>query len=97
MDRSKLGKTVLWIFLIHVVLSMVVLGGTLSSNYKVIQFAFGLGGFVMIIYPIVGGLIYIVVSLIGMIKNKKFLPYLICPVISFVLWLIVGGALAVYM
>ena len=50
----------------------------------------------LIVYPIVGGITYIVVSLIGMIKNKKLLPYLVCPVISIVLWLILAGALVIY-
>lgn len=96
MDKSKYGKTALGIFIVHAILTILVMVGLMSKDRSVFQAVFRMGGFVMIVYPIIGGLIYIIVSVIGMIKNKKLLPYLVCPVISFVLWVILGGALSVY-
>lgn len=96
MDKTKYGKTAWGIFILHAILSIISLVCTMSNNRSVFHFGFNLGGYVMIVYPIVGGLIYIIVSLIGMIKNRKLLPYLICPILSFILWLILGGSLAVY-
>ena len=96
MDKTKYGKIALGIFWIHTVLSIVALLCSMSGNHKIFQIGFNLGGWMLIVYPIVGGITYIVVSLIGMIKNKKLLPYLVCPVISIVLWLILAGALVVY-
>jgi len=96
MDKTKYGKIAFGIFGIHMILSLVSLFCSMSNNHSVFQFGFNLGGFVLVLYPVVGGITYIVVSLVGMIKNKKLLPYLICPPISFVMWLILIGALAVY-
>lgn len=96
MDKTKFGKMAWGICILHVVLSLIVMFCTNSNNRSTIQFGFNLGGYVMILYPIVGGIIYIVVSIIGMIKNKKLFPYLICPIISFIVWVILGGCLAVY-
>lgn len=98
MDKSKFAKIALGIFWIHTALSILAIFLTTTQiTHKAFQFGFNMGGFLLIVYPIIGGLIYIVVSIIGMIKSKKLLPYLICPVISFIVWLFVGGAMAVYM
>lgn len=96
MDKTKYGKIALGIFGLHTILTIISLVCSMSNNHKVFQFGFNMGGFVLVIYPLIGGFTYIVISLIGMIKNKKLLPYLICPIISFFLWLVLGGALAVY-
>lgn len=96
MDRTKFGKAALGIFWGHFVLSIIVLVLTFSNSNKLFMFGFRLGAAVLIIYPLLGGLAYIIISIIGMIKNKKLLPYLICPILSFILWLIVAGSLAAY-
>lgn len=95
-DKSIYGKIAWWIFVIHTVLSLGSLFFTMSDSHKIFQLGFKMAGVMLIVYPFIGGLIYIIVSIIGMIKNKKFLPYLICPVISVILWLILAGSVVVY-
>lgn len=41
----------------------------------------------ILIYPLVVGIPYTIVSLIGMIKNKTLQPYLLITILSVVLWI----------
>lgn len=59
------------IFAIHIVLSFVSIVCTLSGNSKIFLFGFNMAGVLIILYPIIGGVVYLIVSLIGMIKSKK--------------------------
>lgn len=95
-DKSIFSIIALSIFGIHTALSFIAVLFTWSSNLKLFQIGFTMVGWLAIVYPIVGGFIYIIVSLIGMIKNKKVLPYLVCPVVSIFVWLILVGSVVAY-
>lgn len=95
-DKSKYGNTAFAIFAIHTILCLVSIICTSMSNIKVFHFGFNLAGFLLIVYPIVGGAAYLIVSIIGMVRNKKVIPYLICPVLSVFMWLILMGSVVVY-
>lgn len=55
---------------------------------SVFMFGIGLGGISMILYPFVGGIAFLIVSILGIIQDRKFIPYLIYSVISIILWFI---------
>lgn len=95
-DKTIFGKIAFGIFAIHTVLSLVSIILTLSDNHKIFQYGFRMASVLLIVYPIIGGIIYVIVSIIGMIKNKKLLPYLICPIISIIIWLILVGSVVAY-
>lgn len=95
-DKSIFGKIAFSIFAIHTVLSFAAIILTWSDNHKIFQIGFNMASVLLIVYPIVGGIIYVIFSLIGMIKNRKVLPYLICPIISIIVWLILTGSVVVY-
>jgi len=95
-DKSIFGIIAFGIFLLHAVLSLIAILLTWSANQKLFHYGFNMAGVMLLVYPFVGGIIYVIVSFIGMIKNKKVLPYLICPILSVILWLILAGSVVSY-
>lgn len=95
-DKSALGIVALCIFILYMLLSFVAIGCLWSDNLKMFHFGFNMAGVLLIVYPLIGGTAYVVISLIGMIKNKKIFPYLICPVFSIILWVILIGSTVAY-
>ena len=103
MDKSKYGKTALWIFICHAILSTASIvcvkispPGAGNATSSLFNIGFRMGMITLILYPIVGGITYVVISIIGIIKSKKVLPYLIFPPISLIIWLISVSVLARY-
>ena len=63
-DKSIYGRIALTIFAVHIVLSFVSIVCTLSGDSKVFLFGFNMAGVLIILYPIIGGVVYLIVSLI---------------------------------
>lgn len=95
-DKSKCWIIAFGIFVIHIILSLISIICIFSGNANVLHLGIDMAGVLILAYPIIGGLIYVIVSLIGIIKHKKILPYLIYPLISLVVWLVLGRVAAFF-
>lgn len=56
-----------------------------------------IGTLVIIVLPIILVPVNLILSIIGIIKNKKFIPYLLCIPFSVVAWIITVSYYAPYM
>lgn len=106
MDKSTIAKAMVILTVIYCIIAMTTIGcefvysDLYSSNYELARSFYKVGSamapFVTILIPFFMVPASIVLSIIGIIKSKKVLPYLLCPPIPVILWLITMATYARY-
>lgn len=106
MDKSKLAKFKVVLTVIYCLIALIYIGcdsfyrAMFDSNrdlaVTVFEFGEGFMPFVLLILPVLLVPVNIIISIIGMIKSRKVLPYLLCPLFSFVFWFIAAITRARY-
>ena len=106
MDKSIIAKVTVVLTVIYSIIAMVSIGcesvylNLYSSNYKLAMSFYEAGSsmapFVLLLLPLLMVPVSIVLTIIGIIKSKKVLPYLLCPPIPVVLWIITMATYARY-
>lgn len=98
MDKSRIAKVKVALTAVYGILAIIsvicemVYKALFSSNFDLASRIFDKGMFigmlVMVVLPILLVPVNFVISLIGMIKNRKVLPYLLCIPVSVIFWII---------
>lgn len=65
-------------------------------SHEVFEFGFNLGPYILILMPLFGGILHIVCSLIGLIKNRRVFPYLLFPIPAFIIWIVAMATMVQY-
>ena len=106
MDKSVIAKVTVILTVIYCIIAMVSIGcesvysNLYSSNYELARSFYAAGStmapFVLVLLPLLMVPASIVLFIIGIIKSKKVLPYLLCPPIPVILWIITVATYARY-
>lgn len=106
MDKSAISKATVILTVVYCIIAIVSIGcedvysSLYSSNYELAMSFYKVGSqiapFVLIVLPLLMVPASVVLSIIGMIKNKKVLPYLLCPPIPVILWILTIATYAQY-
>lgn len=106
MDKSAFAKAAVAITAIYCVLAMISIGcesiysALYDSNYELARTFYAVGSgmapFILIILPLFMVPQSFVLSVIGIIKSKRVLPYLLLPPLPLLLWLITVGTYGRY-
>lgn len=106
MDKSIIAKVTVILTVIYCIIAMTSIGcesvysNLYSSNYELARSFYKVGSaiapFVLVFIPFFMVPVSIVMSILGIIKSKKVFPYLLCPPIPFILWIITMATYARY-
>lgn len=77
------------ILIIYVAIQWVLLGG-LSIVHKLAYKSLGYGLFkywrILVVVPVVLSIPFLILSIVGMVKEKRVVAYILCMVLSFIAW-----------
>lgn len=106
MDKSIFAKVTVILTVIYCIIALVSIGcesiysNLYSTNYELARSFYDVGSkmapFVLLILPLLMAPANIVLFIIGIVKSKKVLPYLLCPPILVILWIITVASYARY-
>ena len=98
MDKSVIAKVSVILTGIYCIIAMASIGcesvysNLYSSNYELARSFYNVGStmapFVLVFLPLLMVPAGIVLSIIGIKRSRKVLPYLLCPPIPVILWII---------
>lgn len=106
MDKSVFAKVTVILTVCYCIIAMVSIGcesvysDLYHSNYELARSFYAVGSkmapFILILLPLFMVPASLVLSIIGIVKSKKVLPYLLCPPIPVILWIFTVATYARY-
>lgn len=106
MDKSIIAKSVVILTLIYDVIGVVcivcesIYQSLYHSNYQLARSFYTAGSmmapFVLLLLPFLMIPASFVLSVVGIVKSKKLFPYLICPPVPIIIWIITVATYARY-
>lgn len=106
MDKSKFAKITVILTIAYCVLAIIsvacesIYTDLFSSNYQLAHSFYKAGSamapYILVVLPLLMVPTNLVLSIIGIIKSKKVLPYLLCPPVPVFLWFLTMATYARY-
>lgn len=106
MDKSVIAKVTVILNVIYCIIAVIsiecesVYSKLYSTDYERAKSFYNVGSamapYVLLLLPLLMVPICIVLSIIGIIKSKKVLPYFLCPPIPMILWILTVATYALY-